>query len=657
MRRISYILIIILLVTLPLGCSYLKSEPVKVFVDGDTNYISKVDDGVFQIYKDDEWKKIIIKGVNIGPVSSDIKEKDYIKWFHEIGEMNANSIRVNTLQSPEFYNALITYNKNTEKPIYLFQGVLIDDVLLNEIQDPFKLDNIVLFKEAIDKTIDVIHGKEEKYNSDVSHYLMGYIIGVKWDPQVVDYTNRNREDKKEFEGQFIYTEGARPFENFLANVMDHALAYEKEQYKWQHPISFTNSVTTDILTHPYEPLRDQDFASINPNVIKTKDKSAGQFASYAVYPYYPEFLNLDPKYTKYIDHRGKVNNYAGYLKDLISAHEIPVIISEFGLPSSRGLSNISVHGYNKGLLTEVEQGTLLSNLFEDIVVQGGAGGFISTWQDEWDNWSDAQNSNEQFGILSFDRLKVKVDGDLNDWNKNKVEPLYSIDKKTENRIKSLYVDHDERYLYLAIQYNDLKNTNLDTLIFLDTIKEQGKNSNPFNENVIVNGTDYLIHISSSGISRIMVSDNSNDETNAFNPIKLVLNEEIAHYKTGQKLPSMSYETGILREGNGNPDSKYYDSLTDYNISKENNLIELRIPWSLIGFNDPSTKNITENLKVGGIRINVAAYNSSSLAEYSILPNSETPEERIYTWENWDQPFKSERLKTSYSIIKDMFSKY
>lgn len=657
MRKVSYILIIILLVTLPLGCSYLKSDPVKVFVDEETNYISKVDDGVFQIYKEDEWKKIIIKGVNIGPVSPDIKEKDYIKWFHDIGEMNANSIRVNTLQSPEFYKALLSYNKNTENPIYLFQGVLVDDVLLNEIQDPFKLDNIVLFKEAIDKTIDVIHGKEGKYNSDVSHYLMGYILGVKWDPQVVDYTNRNREDKMEFEGQFIYTEGARPFEIFLANVMDHTLAYEKETYKWQHPISFTNSVTTDILSHPYEPLKDEDFVSINPNVIKTKDKTAGQFASYEVYPYYPEFLNLDPKYTKYIDHRGKANNYAGYLKDLISAHEIPVIISEFGLPSSRGLSNVSVHGYNKGFLSEVEQGTLLANMFEDIVLQGGAGGLISTWQDEWDNWSDAQNSNEQFGLLSFDRLKVKVDGDLNDWNKNKTEPLYSTDKKSESKIKSLFVDHDERYLYLAIQYSDLKNTSLDTLIFLDTIKEQGKKSNPFNENVIVDGTDYLIHITESGISRIMTSDNSNEENNSFNPIEITLNEEISHYKTGQKLPSMNYETGILRKGNGNPDSKYYDSLTDYNISKDNNLIELRIPWSLIGFNDPSTKNITKSLKTGGIIVNVAAYNASAPAEYNILLDPETTEERIYTWDNWDQPIKVERLKASYSIIKNMFSKY
>lgn len=642
--------------TLPLGCGYLKSQPTNTFIQGDINYISKVEDGAFHIYNNDQWEKLIIKGVNISPIRTDMKEKDYLKWFHHIGEMNSNSIKVNTIQPPEFYKALYAYNRNSEKPVYLFQGVEIDEILLKEVQDPFKLDNIVPFKEKINTTIDVIHGKEGKYNTDISHFLMGYILGVKWDPVVVDFTNKNREDKKDFDGQFVFTDGARPFENFLANVMDHTLNYEAENYKWQHPISFVNSVTTDILTHPYEPIKEEDLVSINPNVIKTKNTIAGQFASYEVFPYYPEFLNLNPKYTKFIDHRGKVNNYAGYLKDLITANELPVLISDFGLPSSRGLSSVSVHGYNKGFLTETDQGSLLASMYEDIITQGGAGGLINNWQDQWDNWSDAQNSDEQFGILSFDRLKVKVDGDLNDWKKNKIEPLYSIDKKSTNRIKSLYIDHDERYLYMAIQYNDL-NSNLDSLVFIDTTRDSGKNRNPFNENIVANSTDYLIHLSSNGLSRILKADNTDDELDSFVPIKLSLSEEIIHYRTGQKLPAMSYETGILREGNGNPDSKYYDSLTDYSISVPNNLIELRIPWSLIGFTDPSSKTINENVKIGGLNVSVATYDPKTPTEYSKLPDSDTIEERVYTWENWDEGIKIERLKSSYNIIREIFSKY
>lgn len=657
MRKLSYILIIVLVLILPLGCSSLKGDPIKTFVYEDTNYISKVENGHFHIYKDDHWEKLIIKGVNFNNIDPDMKEKDYIKHFHDIGEMNANTVRVNTLQPPEFYKALYGYNRNTEKPLYLFQGVLIDHVLLNETQDPFKLDNIVPFKEEIDKTIDAIHGKEGKYNTDLSPYLMGYIIGSKWKPEVVDFTNRNRADKKEFEGEFVFTNEARPFEHFLANIIDHTLLYEKENYKWGHPISFVNSVTTDILSHPYEPLKEDDFVSINPNVIYLKSSLPGQFASYEVYPFYPEFLNLNPKYTKFIDNRGKVNNYAGYLKDLIQANDLPVLITDFGLPSSRGLSIVSVHGYNKGFLSEETQGTLVANMFQDIISQGGAGGIISNWQDQWENWSDAQNSNEQFGILSFDRLKVKVDGDLNDWKKNKTEALYSTDKKSENKIKNLYVDHDERYLYFAIQKADLKSNDFDTLIFLDVIKDAGKSKNPFNSNITVGNTDYLIHITENGLSKILKADNSNEELDSFIPIRLVLSEEIVHYRTGQKIPSMNYETGILRQGNGNPDSKYYDSLADYNINSQNTIIEIRIPWSLVGFTDPSTKTISDDIKIGGINVSVAIYPKAIPEEFNILPDLDTVEERIYTWDNWDEAIKSQRLKASYPIIKEMFGKY
>ena len=82
-----------------------------------------------------------------------------------------------------------------------------------------------------------------------------------------------------------------------------------------HPMSFTNWVTTDLLQHPAEPDENEDLVSVNPNVIKSKEIFfPGLFASYHIYPYYPDFLNFEEKYVEYIDHRGKKNNYAGYLQ-------------------------------------------------------------------------------------------------------------------------------------------------------------------------------------------------------------------------------------------------------------------------------------------------------------------------------------------------------
>lgn len=91
---------------------------------------------------------------------------------------------------------------------------------------------------------------------------------------------------------------------------------------------------------------------------------------------------------------------------------MPIIIGEFGIPSSRGLSKISVHNWNKGLNSEEEQGNILTKMYEDIIYQGALGGIISNWQDDWfgNPWSNVQDPKQHLGLLSFRSDKVIIDG-------------------------------------------------------------------------------------------------------------------------------------------------------------------------------------------------------------------------------------------------------
>ena len=184
------------------------------------------------------------------------------------------------------------------------------------------------------------------------------------------------------------------------------------------------------------------------------------------------------------------------------------------------------------------------------------------------------------------------------------------------------MDHDERYVYFAIEYKDLTSTSLDTLIFLDTNPEQGNTTNPYNQNILMeSGSEFIIQIKDIGDSRVVVDSYydsyyyqygkllnmlpsnplfENKDNGLYNPIKLALNKEIVIPKTKQKIPFNDYETGLLRHGNGNPDSQDYDSLADYYVNKKENLIEIRIPWLLIGFTDPSTKEIMGDIYVDGL---------------------------------------------------------
>jgi len=168
--------------------------------------------------------------------------------------------------------------------------------------------------------------------------------------------------------------------------------------------------------------------------ILAKDAfSAGLFASYHIYPYYPEFMMYQPEYINYVDGQGKINPYQAYLIDLRSHHSVPLLVAEFGIPSSRGCTHINVvTGYNQGFVTEQQQGEYVADMFDSIVASDCAGGLIFTWQDEWFKrswntmdydvperrpyWSNCQVSEQTYGLMSFEpgakRPVCLVDGDI-----------------------------------------------------------------------------------------------------------------------------------------------------------------------------------------------------------------------------------------------------
>ena len=103
----------------------------------------------------------------------------------------------------------------------------------------------------------------------------------------------------------------------------------------------SNWLTTDVIEHKNDIDEANTLGDIDEKKIKSKyEFESGLFVSYHVYPYYPDFLNYDPKYSQYIDEKGNKNSYEAYLKDLISHYDDrPVIVSEFGVPTSRGITH------------------------------------------------------------------------------------------------------------------------------------------------------------------------------------------------------------------------------------------------------------------------------------------------------------------------------
>lgn len=695
-------------------------KKAEYFNENNINYKSRINKKGFQLYDDNKWKDNVITGINMGmakpgkwPGEASITFEEYYRWMKQIGEMGVNTIRVYTVHPPEFYKALWVYNQQTDKPLYVIHGSWIEEETLIDTQDAFSDENVENFEEEMKKIVDIIHGditiEEEvghasgKYQYDVSPYIIGWIIGIEWDPNMVNNTNNTYENILDYDGKYFNTENATAFENWIAQRMDYIISYEMDNYNWQRPISFTNWPTTDLLEHPSEPLENEDLVSINPNNIhKTEELKSGYFASYHVYPYYPDFINYEKKYLEFVDHRGEKNNYAGYLNDLIDSHDMPVLIAEFGVPSSRGKTHENAFGWDQGEHSEKDQGHIVIGLFEDILEQVAVGGLLFTWQDEWfkrtwntmelDNpdrrpyWSNVQTNEQRFGVLKFESDKMIIDGSKDKWKDN--EPLYS-NKDKGNYLKNIYMDKDEAYMYFRIEYHDNFVEDADTFILIDSILNQGNKDIPLLNLSSEKGIDFIIKIShDKNDSRVIVDkyydpfyyqygyelkylsehDRMNKNSGEFNPIRLALSKPVTIPSTGEKIPFDYYETGELLEGNGNPENKDYNSLSDYYIDSDENVIEVRIPWLLLNFKDPSQKEVMGDLWENGLdssktisEISIGAVitkNSKTIDSFPLIKDNLIKEKdfKSFSWENWIESNSKEGFKKSYYLLKDYLNK-
>lgn len=666
-------------------------------------YFCTAKEKAFFFYKNGRWKKEFIKGVNMGsakpgafPGELAITKEEYLRWFKYIRDMNANAIRVYTLQNPEFYKALWEFNKSSIKPLYLFHGVWVDENAIENTMDAFSPQVSEDFKQNIVEVIDAIHGNarisERKgkgwgvYDKDISQYVAGWILGIEWDPNFVKNTAEKNRGLAQFDGAYLYTTSASPFEIWLAMAGDYALAYETQKYHMQRPLSFTNWPTTDVLKHPNEPYEKEDMVSVDVEEIKSKPAFIpGLFASYHIYPYYPDFMFYQKEYALFKDRDGKPNTYRAYLRDLIKEHTMPVLVAEFGIPTSRGITHENpLTGFNQGHIDENTQGLMLVSMINDIHDEGYAGGLVFTWQDEWFKrtwntmdldipdrrpfWSNVQTNEQKFGILSFDpgdgKRKVYVDGDDSEWGKE------SLLLKNENG--ELHVAYDEEGVYFLLRLKKHYHDGEKIIIPIDTIPEQGNEifsdmgvrlGRPCEFVIIIDGKEnsrilvdayYNVFYYIYGESLKMLEEDPEyqfKDSGVFRPVYLCLSREIYLPEDKKTVPLKKYETGGLKYGNANPSSKDYDSLADF--AYKTNVVEIRIPWQLLNIMDPSTRMAMGDLHKSGINpIKIEGVYVSFLSLNEGI--KETPDYAFFTWKEWQKPAYHERLKKSYNIIKRGF---
>ncbi|MBQ7604109.1 MAG: hypothetical protein IJU75_04075 [Clostridia bacterium] len=724
-----------------------KNQPVTTF--------AKTDGKTILLDRGNGYEPLEIRGVNMGSGepgkwSTDyaIDYETYYRWFGMMQEMGANTLRIYSVQEDTFYNAFFDYNRDREKqekePLWLLHGVWVNDYTQFSHLDMYTEEFLETLINDSKTMVDVIHGQRDlnmgrlaasgsgSYRKDVSRWVLGYILGVEWEPETVIYTDQIRADEPRYQGKYMYaSDDATPFESALARVGDEVISYETDRYHVQRLTAFSNWPTTDPFKYSTAVTAFWNkLAAVNVEHIHTTEEFiSGSFASYHVYPYYPDylesatketdltpqqlhemysfsgFLKLDwrvkrwnvPSVTDYLreedytDRYGRFNTYLAYLTALNRYHTMPVVISEFGVSTGRGMAQIDENtGRNQGHMSENGQGQAIIECYEDIVDSGCAGCCVFSWQDEWFKrtwntmhavdlrrtpyWSDYQTNEQYFGLISFDPGKETsvcyVDGDVSEWDEK--------DIVGKNGDLTLSMKYDERFLYFMIEKPgfDLEK---DTLYLpIDTTPKSGSN---YCENFRLQfdcDADFLLVLRGKENSRLMVqeryevlrstyalpvygfntyvkSNMPDADSPLFRPIDMILKVDSRFYvsaKEQDNAAAMCFETGKLEYGNANPESAEFNSLADF--MSRGDYVEVKLPWQLLNFSDPSRMSIHDDYYeyygIEYISIDFMEVGVSDGADGHRIPTTAVS---LNGWGN--RVTYHERPKRSYYILKDYWT--
>jgi hypothetical protein len=575
---------------------------------------------------------------------------DYDRWLGGMGALGTRVVRVYTILRPAFYDALAAYNRRHPRaPIYLLQGVWIPEDEFIAAQDAYAPAVTDGFRAELRDAVAVLHGDASlplrrghaggRYRTSVARWTLGWSIGVEWDPYAVQGTDAKHAGVAPFAGRwFSATPDATPMESWIASMLDYTAGLEAAR-GWSRPLTFTNWLTVDPLDHPSEPLEQEDMVSVDATHIGASGAwPGGFFASYHAYPYYPDFLRFEYPVG---------DPYAAYLRALRAHHgDQALMVTEFGQPSSVGLAHRGPLGRDQGAHTEAEALRIDAELLRRIKAEGYAGGVVFEWIDEWFKftwntidvelprdrrqlWRNPLTNEEHFGLIA-------------------AEPK---PRGTGRAIaKGVLAGHDEEQLHLRLA-NAPRG---EFTIGLDVRPGANKGlpglpgAFPAADVAVMVGRGPRARLVQAawtdvqafqyGVARDYVDVDPADlrqGSGAWISAWQILNRPYTVPSTGERRDTETADVGDIR----------------WAVKRRGRAVELRIPWSMLTFSDPSSHQVAVPHADGSITTQRVGRTGIAIASGGRLVRT-----RGYAWSDWNRVRWRERRKAGFPILAKAFGR-
>jgi len=624
------------------------------------------------------YRPLLLKGINLGSsppgyfpgeIAYAITGDMYEKWISRMAETGFNSIRIYTLHPPVFYEKLAEYNeRHPNDPLLLFQGIWLDEI--EDGSNPADYDLMLRsdpFREGIREVIDCIHGNKSiafrpgraygKYATNVSRWTAGYIIGREIMPQEVDSTNKFHPSSTAYQGSQLSISGAPASEVFTAAMLDEVVTYEYQTYDVNRPVSMSSWPTLDPLEHPSEIHTDEDVATIDITLINRSNLRAGLFATYHAYPYYPNFISLEPEYQAYSDGNGP-NSYLGYLTDLRDHYTgIPLVIGEFGVPSSWGSAHQSFSGMDHGGYSEIQQGEKNIRMMHNILSAGCGGGFMFSWMDEWFKrtwiveyleaygfesgevmiatrqlWHNLTSPEQNFGLIGFDQTEALP------------FVAYSTDNPSGS-VTKVEATHDNSFFYLNTEFSQPLSTGDTVFIAFDTYSANiGESTLPEGE-ILSRRSEFLFEFvagEDTALHYVTEAYDMNGLTPRFNLTDPLVQKYESIVSDGAPWKVMRWINDgfeLTWHDIGKVPVEASDLFTEGERNAaawKGNKLKIRLPWTMLHYYDPTQMKVNDGAESfdGGRSFIIYSSLSDGIAVSVSYKGNVTTSLTRYNWDTW-----------------------
>lgn len=720
-----------------------RPAPVRLTRPDSLVLVSRTHGEGFQVRTTGPWRDIYLQGVNLGvalpgryPSEFPLDSLRYAGWLDTLAMMGTNTVRVYTILPPPFYRALRAFNlKHPEAPLWLVHGVWTELPPNDDFDDA---EWKAQFRAEMHRVVDLLHGQtvlparpghaSGTYDADVSRWVLAYIIGREWEPFAVKaFDAAGGGQPVSFRGRFLEMASGPRMDAWMAEQCDHLVAYEFDTYNALRPVAYTNWPTLDPLHHPTEANSDEEAAwrrrsgrqsrsnkleyendaiGLDAALVRaTAANPAGWFASYHAYPYYPDFLDLDPTYSQARSSLGP-SNYFGYLTDLKRHHAgIPLLISEYGVPSSRGNAHRQPQGWDHGGHDEAAQAAIDARLTREIRESGAAGAIIFALIDEWfkknwividleiplertRNWHNLMDAEQNYGIWAMvagdSATRPSLGGDVARWR-----ALQSTETGAAGTIR---MGADASWLYLSVELTGMTGKPFPwgregVQLALDTYRRD------LGQRVLTSGVrardvgfEFLIDLAAPDSGRMRITpdytpyhalpgptDAGDDyavfyhrpatsrtrEDGRWAPMEAITNR--ARFgRDGTFYPAQGVDRGALRYG-----TEAQSTLSDWWYDEAAGILEIRIPWGMLNVTDPSTHTVlndsagvgdfatatTDGIIAGVVRYSRGARPAPLAATPTLRGRWQYQQFHPYLWPAWEEPTWHSRLKPVYEAMR------